>query len=224
MSAPRSTAALVLAAGGAHRFGSDKLAADLDGRAVLEHVLEAVRRVPLEPCVVVVASTGAAAAIVERFAAAAAPGGAGMQALVNAGSARGLATSVRTGLEELSRQVHHEVQEVVVLLGDQPGIDVKVIAALVAASRADGVPVRARYADGPGHPVVLPRRSWPTVIDRLGVAVGAAQDEGLRSFAEVIGLRDVDIAGPSPRDVDMPGDLDALRRTGSDEGPRQRGG
>jgi CTP:molybdopterin cytidylyltransferase MocA len=224
MSSPPSTAALVLAAGGARRFGSDKLAADLAGRALLEHVLEVVRCVPLDPCLVVVASTGAAAAIVERFAATTTTGGAGVQALVNAESRRGLATSVRTGLEELSREVHGEVQEVVVLLGDQPGIDPQAVAALVAASRAEDMPVRARYADGPGHPVVLPRRSWPIVIDRLDAAAGTAQDEGVRAFAEVIGLRDVDVPGPSPRDVDVPGDLDALRRTGPDEGPRQRSG
>jgi CTP:molybdopterin cytidylyltransferase MocA len=224
MSAPLASAALVLAAGGARRFGSDKLAAELDGRALLEHVLETVRQVPLEPCLVVVGPTGAAPSIVEQFAAAAAIGREALHAVVNPEAGRGLATSVRAGLLELSRDVHREVGEVVILLGDQPGIDPAIVAGLIAVSRAEASPVRARYEDGPGHPVVLPRRTWPSALDRLEAAVGAGQDEGVRTFAELIGMRDVAIAARSPRDVDEPIDLDTLRRSGSDGGAAQPAG
>jgi len=40
-----SVSAIVLAGGRSSRFGTDKLAAELDGRPILEHVLEAVRAV-----------------------------------------------------------------------------------------------------------------------------------------------------------------------------------
>jgi molybdenum cofactor cytidylyltransferase len=211
MSAPRGAAALVLAAGGARRFGADKLAADLDGRALLAHVLETVRAVPLEPCLVVVGPTGAATAIVERFAAASPIVRGVLHTVVNPEAERGLSTSLRVGIEELSSDRYHEVREAVVLLGDQPGIDPELVAGLIGTSRALDVPVRARYQDGPGHPVVLPRATWPTVLHHLAAAGGAAQDQGVRAFAELVGIRDVDIARPSPRDVDVPGDLDALR-------------
>ena len=46
-------AAIVLAGGAATRFGGDKLAADLDGRPVLEHALRAVAAIA-DPVVVVV--------------------------------------------------------------------------------------------------------------------------------------------------------------------------
>ena len=219
--APGGAAALVLAAGAARRFGSDKLAADLDGRTVLEHVLEVARRVPLEPCLVVVGSSGTAAAIVARVDAAAMTAPGALRTVVNVEAGRGMATSLRVGLEELSLDVHHDVREVVVLLGDQPGIDPALVSELVAISRAEDVPVRAHYEDGPGHPVVLPRRSWPTVLELLAAAAGAAQDQGVRAFADDLGIRAVDVAQRSPLDVDEPRDLDELRarpvRAGSDQ-------
>jgi molybdenum cofactor cytidylyltransferase len=214
--ATRPAAAMVLAAGSASRFGTDKLVAALHGRALLQHVIDTACGIPLTPCLVVVGSEGGAGTLVHDLARDLVTGRAQetdaanvtLRAVVNPDAARGLGTSVRAGLATLLREVDVEVGEVVVLLGDQPGIDPQVIESLVLCSRAQDVAVRARYADGPGHPVVLPRRVWPLLLERLA---GHDGDEGVRAFAEGIGLCDVEVDGVAPPDVDRPADLEALR-------------
>lgn len=144
-----------------------------------------------------------------RFALAAASSDGAVEVVGNADASGGISTSVRAGIAWLTTDGPHDVSEVVVLLGDQPGIDGQVVADLVAASRERDGAVGARYEDGPGHPVVLPRASWPLLLERL------AGDTGVRSVADAIGLHDVVIPGAAPRDVDRPSDLAQLRRLAS---------
>lgn len=209
MTGAPATAAIVLAAGEGQRFGSDKLVASLDGRPLLVHVVALARSLGLAPCVVVV-RPGSDAATLARTIGAADRDGA-VEVVVNPDAGGGISTSVRVGLARLHAAVGGAGDVVgapdaaVVLLGDQPGIDPQVVTELIAASRAHGVAVGARYDDGPGHPVVLPRTCWPSLLALL------AGDAGVRAVADAIGLRDVVVSGPSPRDVDRPSDLELLR-------------
>ena len=88
----------------------------------------------------------------------------------------------------------------VVLVGDQPGIAPAAIRDVVAAWRRTRLPARARYADGPGHPVVLPAGLWP--------ALPTTGDVGARGILAGREVSEVVITGPSPRDIDTPDDLD----------------
>jgi molybdenum cofactor cytidylyltransferase len=187
---------VVLAAGGASRFGSPKQLAELDGRPLLQHAVDAMLAVPaLDPVVVVL---GAEA---ER-----------VRAAVDFGSARpvvcerwadGMAASLRRGVEAVGDR-----DWVLVALGDQPRVTPEVIAAV--AAEAEGAPaevaaVRASYDGRPGHPVALGR----DMLARLATLSG---DQGARDLLDGPDVRTFEASRLSdPADVDTPEELEALR-------------
>jgi CTP:molybdopterin cytidylyltransferase MocA len=185
---------LVLAAGEGARFGGPKQLAELDGRPLLEHAIEAMSTVPAIDRTVVVlgAHAGEIRGAVDFK---------GASPIVCDGWREGQAASLRAGLAELG-----DVDAAVVTLGDQPRITPQVIA--MAIDRfADGArPVRTTYGGEPGHPVVLPRWIIPKVMELEG-------DRGARILLEEAGALELE-AGQlaSAADVDTPGDLEVLRR------------
>jgi molybdenum cofactor cytidylyltransferase len=189
-------AGVVLAAGGASRFGSPKQLAQLDGRPLLQHAVDAVLAVPaVDPGVVVL---GAAA---ERVREAVSMGGS--RAVVCADWAQGMAASLRCGIEAVG-----DADWVVVTLGDQPRVTSQVIAAVVDV--ADSAPasvtaVRATYDGVPGHPVALSRAMLPGVAKLRG-DVGARELLGGASVRTFEAGRLCD-----PVDVDTPEELEGLR-------------
>ncbi|HEY7598547.1 MAG TPA: nucleotidyltransferase family protein [Candidatus Limnocylindrales bacterium] len=191
-----SAAGLILAAGAATRFGADKLSALLDGRPLLQHVVDAAVAVPLRPVTVVVGD-------IERHV-----DWHGARPLRNPDPGRGLSSSLRIGLDELAADP--ALDRVVVLLGDQPRVSAAVIRRLLEP--LDRPIVVPRYADGaPGNPVVLGRACWP-----LAAAIG-----GDRGMSQLFATRPdlvtyVDVAGSNP-DIDTPADLAALERATGDQ-------
>ena len=193
-----SCAAVVLAAGLGTRFGGGKLLAPLDGRPVLQHVLDTAAEAGLEPVMVVLGRDAESieAAIAWRA----------ERRVRNPWPERGLAGSVVLGLAEAVRDP--AADRAVVLLGDQPRVQRAQIAALVAQPRDDDRPfVVPRYADGQsGNPVLVERSAWP-------LAEGLTGDRGLSALfaARPELVRHVDLGGTNP-DVDTPADLAALSR------------
>ena len=193
--------AVVLAAGEGRRFAAaggagPKVLALLDGRPLLAHVVDAAETAGLAPIIVVVGPDVAAdprldAALADRPAA---------RVIVNVRADVGMGASLATGLAHLDEDGSHDA--CVVLLGDQPGIDAHVIARVVATWRTTARPTRARYDDGPSHPVLLPAGMWPSFAD--------ATSKGARDALSELDVAEVTVAGRSPRDVDRPIDLDAL--------------
>ena len=189
-------AAVVLAAGASTRFGSPKLLARLDGRTLLEHVLEAVREAGIDETVVVL---GHAADEIED----------GIdwldEQLVRNADPETLSSSLQVGLAAAA-DLDPPVKAVVVLLGDQPRVRPEVIHGLIAAARSSGEPVIVpNYAEGGGaNPVVIRR-------DGFDLADEATGDRGLGPLLEAreeLVLR-VPFPGSNP-DVDTPADLEAL--------------
>jgi molybdenum cofactor cytidylyltransferase len=185
---------LVLAAGAARRFGSDKLVATLDGRQLLDHVLAALRAVPL-PEVVVVTRGGRTI-----------PPADDLRIVLNPAPERGLSSSLRTGLAAIMVLAGGPVDAVVIALGDQPQIDPQVVRQLLDAARSSDRPVIVPGYDGDGspNPVLLQRVAF-------GLAEEVSGDRGLGPVLEAhpeLVLR-VPVAGSNP-DVDTPADLARL--------------
>lgn len=183
------TAAVVLAAGRATRFGATKQLAEVDGRPLVRHAVDAAVAAGLAPVVVVV---GHDAAEVR----AALP--AGVTAVDNPAHADGQSTSLRAGVAAVASS---DAPALVVLLADQPGIDPDVVARVAAVQRDGGHPVvRARYRDRPGHPVCFGRATWPALARVTG-------DAGARQLLDDLPVVDVEVDADCPPDVDVPSDL-----------------
>jgi CTP:molybdopterin cytidylyltransferase MocA len=199
-------AAVVLAAGAGSRFSAEpgaKLLADLHGRPVLAHALQAVRAYGSLATVVVL---GHGAPRIERAIA-----WQGEWRIVNHAPERGLASSLQVGIHALLA-LPVRLDGAFITLGDQPHLRTEVMHLLADAAVADGARrpiVVPRYVDKPGprNPVLLLRPAW-SWVDEL---------DGDRGLAPLIDrnpdrVLDVPVTGGMP-DVDAPDDLDRLRGT-----------
>lgn len=188
--------AIVLAAGHGSRFGDTlKLLAVLDGRPLLQHVLDALTEVtPLDTVVVL----GDRAAEVE-----AGISWGGERRVINPDPGRGLSSSVRLGLDALEES-GADLAAALILLGDQPRVRPGVIRALVGGP-ADRPILVARYSDGGGpNPVLLRRPAWQ-------LAATLAGDRGFGPFlaAHPELVTEVAVLGRNP-DIDTSSDLRML--------------
>jgi molybdenum cofactor cytidylyltransferase len=189
-------AGVVLAAGGASRFGSPKQLADLDGVPLLQHAVDAMLAVPgIDQVVVVLGAEAASVREAIDFRSA--------RAVVCADWDKGMAASLRCGVTAVG-----DCEWVIVTLGDQPRVTPQVIAAVI--DEAGGAPVgtaavRAMYDGVPGHPVALGRAMLPGVAQLSG-------DVGARELLGSATVRTFEAAGLcDPADVDTPEELEALR-------------
>lgn len=193
--------AVVLAAGSASRFAGNKLAADLDGRPVLRHVLDTVAAAGLEP-IVVVGPPGEALAGIPLEPA---------ELVVNQHPEEGLSSSVRLGLRALEADATRAPLDAALILpGDQPRVRAGVIRALVeAAERSPDRPfVVARHAGDHAPNPVLARHDVWRLADELA---------GDRGFGPLLAerpelVRWLEVEGDNP-DVDTRADLDRLAGT-----------
>ena len=186
-------AALILAAGRGTRFGGGKMLADIDGKPMLQHVLDLAADAGFEPVVVVL---GDDADEIERR----------IQwreerRVRNPDPGRGLSSSLALGIEALG-----EHQRVLMLLGDQPYLTIDQISAITTAPRNPARPIVVpRYADGnSGNPVLLEREAFALAADL----------EGDRGMSQLFSsrpdlVRHVGVAGNNP-DIDTPAQLEAV--------------
>jgi CTP:molybdopterin cytidylyltransferase MocA len=133
--------AIVLAAGAATRYGGPKQ------RELLPHVLDALRRSPVDEIVVVAGaySLDTDARMVEC-----------------PDWERGPGASLRCGLAAFGV----EVDAAVVVLADGPNLSPEAVARVVATARGAGADVAAAsYGGDRGHPVFLARAAWPGIPD-----------------------------------------------------------
>jgi nicotine blue oxidoreductase len=154
-------ATIVLAAGAASRFGSPKLFAEWWGRPLVEHALD------------VAPDDGPRVAVVGRETVRLRPlfAAHGFATVVNPRPSRGLASSLRTGLEVMPA----EVEAALVLLGDAPVVPPAAIDRVLTAYRRENRAVGASYEGQRGHPVLLPRDTWER-LPKTGERAGATID------------------------------------------------
>ncbi|HET6506246.1 MAG TPA: NTP transferase domain-containing protein [Baekduia sp.] len=186
---------VLLAAGAGARFGDaggPKALAEVAGRQLYEWPLAALREGGVDDVVVVVGA--------EPFE----PDGA---AVVRCDDwAEGIAASLRCGVAWAARE--RGADAVVIALADQPLLDGRAVARVLAA-RAPGTvaAVRATYDGVPNHPTVIESSLFAAVAQLRG-------DQGARPLLGDARLVLCDGLG-APDDVDTPADLarvDRLRR------------
>jgi molybdenum cofactor cytidylyltransferase len=155
--------AVVLAAGSASRMqGSQKLLLEFDGKPMVQHAVEAASEGGCHQVVVVYASDDVKDAV------------AGMAETVHNADARtGMASSLQAGL----RALRPEIEAAVILLGDQPMVGSRTVAALLRTWRREGsrpaVAVAQKKNDW-APPVVIARELWDQLLLLKGDA-GARQ-------------------------------------------------
>ena len=183
--------AIVLAAGAGSRFGGAKLEARLDGKPVLQHVLDALAEAGIDDPVVVTA--GPLMTEIEWGAA---------RPVTNPEPGRGLASSLQVGWTA-AIDAPEPPEAVIVALGDQPLVRGAVLAALIAAPLDPDRPIVApRYAStGARNPVRLDRDAAPLVDEASG-------DRGLGPLIDARPelVRWLEVEGDNP-DVDTQSDL-----------------
>jgi molybdenum cofactor cytidylyltransferase len=156
------TTAVVLAAGAGARFGGAKLLAPLEGRPVLQHVLDRLAAAGLRDVVVVL---GDDAPRVET-----AIDWRSERRVRNPDPGRGLSSSLQTGLAA----VPEDATAVLIVLGDQPRLSAAALSAVLSAAVDPDRPIVAPvYARDPGRNPVLVRRS------AFGLVARATGDRGL---------------------------------------------
>ncbi len=188
-------AGLLLAAGGATRFGSQKLITPLAGDIPLVRHTAATLRDAVDALYVVVGHDADAV----RFALI----GVDATIVMNDDWSDGLSTSLRAGV----RAVPDNTVAVLVGLGDQPFVDPAVMRAVITEWRTTGAPiVSARYDGTRGHPVLFDR----SIFAELEEATGDAGARGLIERAPDR-VAYVDVTAPPPLDVDTTDDLARLR-------------
>ena len=209
MSAPAArVAAIVLAAGEATRYGSQKLLTPLRGRPLLQHAIDAANASSLAPVVIVLgADADAIAARIE-------PGRARIAR--NPEYASGQASSLRAGVRAVSVDTAASAglaapgatpDAAVVLLGDQPLVTAALLEAIVARQRETSSAAVMCVQDGRRSPPTLLHRDLFPEIETLRGDTGAREILARRSdLATLV----VDRALAGLDDIDTPADLSRL--------------
>jgi molybdenum cofactor cytidylyltransferase len=184
--------AIVLAAGAGERFGGTKQIAELRGKPLAQHAVDAATEAGVDVVVLVLGHDAERVRDAIRLPA-------GGRWVVNPAHATGMASSLAVGLEHADPSS----EAAVVLLADQPGVTAQHIRSLVDAFVARRSPiVRLAFRSGPG-PALLGRAMWPEVAALEG-DVGARELMARRPDV----VEEVQVGGPAPADVDTRADLE----------------
>jgi molybdenum cofactor cytidylyltransferase len=183
---------VVLAAGTGSRFGGTKQLVAVDGKPLAQHAIDALAEADVDEIVVVTGHDAVHVASALQL-----PENA--RIVWNKAFKDGQATSLAAALHVLDEGS----EAAVILMADQPGVTADVIRSLVSRFRATRKQVvRAMYADGPG-PSLLSREIYAEAGHLHG-------DVGARILiaSNPEWVEEVTVAGPAPRDIDLPSDLD----------------
>ncbi|HEX3978792.1 MAG TPA: nucleotidyltransferase family protein [Solirubrobacteraceae bacterium] len=175
---------LVLAAGGSKRLGQAKQLLPYGGAPLLGHVLQTARSCPFDQLLCVV---GGASAEVRRWVDLRE-----VEVVENEAYGDGCSSSIAAALEHVDE--HCDV--LVLMLGDQPGVGVANVEALLDG-RGDAPLAACAYRDGRGHPLAFARSMF-------GELTGLHGDKGVWKLMDSHAgeVADVEIEGPIPLDVD----------------------
>jgi molybdenum cofactor cytidylyltransferase len=180
---PRITG-LVLAAGGSKRLGQPKQLLPYETLPLLGHVLQTARGCGFDQLLCVLG--GHSPEVRKRI------DFDGVTVVENPAFADGCSSSIAAALSA----IEDTSEGLVLMLGDQPGVSLATIGALLARHGAAPL-VACRYGDGRGHPLLFDRSLFGELAELHGdKAVWKLLD---RHAGDVL---DVPVDGPIPPDVD----------------------
>jgi molybdopterin-guanine dinucleotide biosynthesis protein A len=192
---------VVLAGGRSSRFGAPKLDATLDGRPLLDHVLDLAGR--LSDDVVVAVAPGEDQPAMP----------AGVRVVGDTSAFGGPLAGLASGLDIVEREI------VIALAGDMPRLGTAIVEPLLivlgSSAEVDAVVLER---DGLRRPLPLVARARP-VRDAARAILGSDGEHSLRALLDRLETRVIaeahwaalDPSGIALADVDRPEDLDALR-------------
>lgn len=191
---------IILAAGASTRLGRPKQLLPVDGKPLLQHVLDEASAAGIDELVLVLGHEASAV----RAAITLPPD---TRVVVNDEYAAGQSTSLRAGL----RAADERSEAAAVLLGDCYGLTRDLIAQVVAHHQGGAAPItRPLYASPsgkpvPGHPVVLGRSTWAEAEKIEG-------DQGARQLiaAHPEWVDDIHLDVPAPDDIDTEADYQRI--------------
>jgi molybdenum cofactor cytidylyltransferase len=189
----RTVGAVVLAAGKSSRMGEPKVLLPWEnGKTIIEHIIEQLIRARIPQVNVVTGHyANEVKALVKPL---------GVRLVQNRSYRTGeMISSLKAGL----RAMPDHVSAALVVLGDQPRIQPKVIYDLLKAySEGKGEIIAPRYQGQRGHPILISRRYWPEL---LALRNTEAPRQVLATHEDEIGYVEVDTDSVL-RDVDTPGE------------------
>jgi molybdenum cofactor cytidylyltransferase len=189
--------AVVLAAGSSSRLGQPKQLLDFEREPLVHRVVRAAQEAGCAPVVLV---TGALHEDLERAVADLHP-----RVIENQHWSRGLGSSIRLGIEQLSEA---DVNAAMLLACDQPAVHSGVVRALIQEHERSGQPIVAsHYAETLGIPALFHRSCFDELL-RLPDAHGAK----MLIQSDLLRVARIEFPG-GVLDLDTPGDLLAWQQT-----------
>jgi molybdenum cofactor cytidylyltransferase len=188
---------LVLGAGGSTRLGRPKQLLRYGDGTLLGHVVSVARACPFDQLIVAIGgAAGEVRAAVDL---------AGADVVQNDAYGAGCSSSIAAALHRLDRRC----DVLVLMLGDQPGVTVATVEALLAGRGRAPMAV-CRYDDGPGHPIAFGHDMFAELAELHG-------DRGVwRLLDRHAGAAiEVSVPGPIPLDVDTEADYQAVLASAS---------
>jgi molybdenum cofactor cytidylyltransferase len=182
---------LVLGAGGSKRLGRPKQVLAYGNGTLLGHVVATARDAAFDQLIVAIG--GAADEVREQVDLT------GAEVVVNESYGEGCSSSIAAALGV----VDPRATALVLMLGDQPGVSARTVAALLAG-RGDAPLAVCRYDDGRGHPIAFSRAVF-------GDLAGLHGDKGVWRLLDqrADDVVEVAVAGAVPLDIDTPEDYRA---------------
>ena len=192
-----SIAALILAAGSSSRLGSPKQLLPWGDGPLLQHVIGQIRSFGLEEIWVVIGHE--TDAILEQV------DFGGASVVVNDEYTEGIASSMRVGLDTLTRE--SRADKVLIAMGDQPELRPDVVAELLQIAKREKRPaIVPKYRYTWANPVIIDRSLWARLMSLEG---DAGAQRLLQAHPEWV--KEVWFEHLPPRDVDTEQDVGELQ-------------
>ncbi|MCC7449568.1 MAG: putative selenium-dependent hydroxylase accessory protein YqeC [Anaerolineae bacterium] len=194
----RRVAAIVLAGGLSSRMGQSKVLLPWDGRPVIRVIVDRLKRLRLDDIVVVTGHLAkqVGAALDQE------PVRLAHNKRYRAGE---MLSSLQTGLQALGP----EISACLIVLGDQPQIDNRIVhEVLNAYAEGKGTIVAPSYHHRRGHPILIDRQYWQELLD---LPDGSAPRDVINTHADATHYVEVDTDSVL-RDMDTPEDYQQERR------------